>query len=144
MCPDPETDPIKLKSVLCGHIDLDLIKTGGLCSKSMCVTRIRWEKVATLEFDRNRKSMSVIACAPQSSSSTASGVTTRSAASRHSSQPSNVLFVKGAAEYMLSRCSKVCCTCNLRLWVTPAIYAYVSLLLVNLMQQIDIDPRCCT
>lgn len=72
----------------------------------------RWEKVATLEFDRNRKSMSVIACAPQASSSTASGVTTRSAASRHSSLPSNVLFVKGAAEYMLSRCSKVCGACS--------------------------------
>ena len=50
--------------------------------------------------------MSVIACAPQATSSTASGVTTRSSAKNHSSS-GNTLFVKGAAEYMLSRCSKV-------------------------------------
>lgn len=51
--------------------------------------------------------MSVIACAAQPASSTASGVTTRSSA-KNSSPNNNVLFVKGAAEYMLNRCSKVC------------------------------------
>lgn len=62
--------------------------------------------MATLEFDRNRKSMSVIACASQPSSSTASGVTTRSSAKSNTGS-NNILFVKGAAEYMLNRCSKV-------------------------------------
>lgn len=52
--------------------------------------------------------MSVIACASQPGSSTASGVTTRSSAQKSNSSSGNVLFVKGAAEYMLSRCSKVC------------------------------------
>lgn len=62
--------------------------------------------MATLEFDRNRKSMSVIACALQPSSSTASGVTTRSS-TKSNTGSNNVLFVKGAAEYMLNRCNKV-------------------------------------
>ena len=70
------------------------------------VLHARWEKMATLEFDRDRKSMSVIAAAAQPASSTASGVTTRSS-SKNSASNSNVLFVKGAAEYMLKRCSKV-------------------------------------
>lgn len=50
--------------------------------------------------------MSVIACASQPSSSTASGVTTRSSAKSNTGS-NNTLFVKGAAEYMLTRCSKV-------------------------------------
>ena len=49
--------------------------------------------------------MSVIARASQPSNSSASGVTTHSAARQDAH--SNVLFVKGAAEYMLNRCSKV-------------------------------------
>lgn len=84
----------------------------------------RWDKLATLEFDRNRKSMSVIACAAQPASSTASGVTTRSSA-KNSSSNDNVLFVKGAAEYMLNRCSKVsllaitCCAMHVLLHMQP-------------------------
>ena len=53
----------------------------------------RYETLATLEFTRTRKSMSVI-CAPK-----VEGV----AAKRH-----NVLFVKGAPENVIARCTSVC------------------------------------
>jgi len=58
-------------------------------------------KLATLEFDRNRKSMSVIVGRGAESSRPAA--TTR----RSSKDQGNVLMVKGAAECVLARCNKV-------------------------------------
>ena len=60
----------------------------------------RYEKLATLEFDRDRKSMSVIA---STGAPADSGVRTR----RSAAQPSNLLLVKGAAECVLDRCTEV-------------------------------------
>lgn len=57
----------------------------------------KYDVVATLEFSRDRKSMSVL-CAP---------VNTNSSRTRSSSSVKNVLMVKGAPEGLLERCSKV-------------------------------------
>lgn len=57
------------------------------------------QKLATLEFDRHRKSMSVICSVPASESRR----TTRGSVR----EQSNVLLVKGAAECVLARCNKV-------------------------------------
>ena len=82
-------------------------------------------KLATLEFDRDRKSMGVI-CAPAGAAPAASrenhvkanGPVTRRAARAGTSGgggggggsggAGNVLLVKGAAETLLARCDKVC------------------------------------
>ncbi|KAL4420219.1 hypothetical protein ABPG77_011043 [Micractinium sp. CCAP 211/92] len=79
----------------------------------------KYHKLATLEFDRDRKSMSVI-CAPASTPAgapAAPGATPRRSSrlasllgSRSGSVEGtggNVLMVKGAAECVLSRCSRV-------------------------------------
>ncbi|KAK9815793.1 hypothetical protein WJX72_009539 [[Myrmecia] bisecta] len=62
----------------------------------------RLRKLATLEFDRDRKSMSTIAAqtAPAASSGRATRRSTRESGG-------NVLLVKGAAECVLARCTKV-------------------------------------
>lgn len=72
---------------------------------------IRWRKLSTLEFDRDRKSMSVI-CAPlrEATPSASQGVQTRRSARAGSATNgggANVLLVKGAAECLLARSSKV-------------------------------------
>ena len=72
---------------------------------SALCTLCRWRKLATLEFDRDRKSMSVICSAPTATPAVSSGVQTRRAAP--SSASSNVLLVKGAAECLLGRSSHV-------------------------------------
>lgn len=110
----------------------------GACS----IYAARYQKLATLEFDRDRKSMSVL-CAPAGSVSKtpataadaatgSAGPTTRRSTRRWSFSPSkkgpvvqddvdvdaagtsssvtagvNTLFVKGAAECVLQRCTKV-------------------------------------
>jgi Ca2+-transporting ATPase len=74
----------------------------------------RYTKLATLEFDRDRKSMSVI-CAPAGSGSPlAPGATPRRSGrlasllgGGGSSGGGNVLYVKGAAECVLARCTSV-------------------------------------
>lgn len=63
----------------------------------------RWRKLATLEFDRNRKSMSVI-CASPSATPASSGVQTRRTVR---ASGGNVLLVKGAAESLLERSTQV-------------------------------------
>ncbi|BDA48697.1 Calcium-transporting ATPase 2, endoplasmic reticulum-type [Coccomyxa sp. Obi] len=63
----------------------------------------KWRKLATLEFDRNRKSMSVI-CASPSATPASSGVQTRRTVR---ASGGNVLLVKGAAESLLERSTQV-------------------------------------
>jgi magnesium-transporting ATPase (P-type) len=113
----------------------------------------RWRKLATLEFDRDRKSMSVI-CGPppaareatpsNSAASSGSGVRTRRAAAaaadtnNHGSHGGgagggNVLLVKGAAECLLARSTQArapflfCMTqAHLHAWVLTALHLILS------------------
>jgi len=75
------------------------------CSSELGSAR-RHSKLATLEFDRDRKSMSTIcASARAAPAASLSGVQTRSGAVKSSSN--NMLLVKGAAECLLGRSSRV-------------------------------------
>ena len=58
-------------------------------------------KLATLEFDRERKTMSVICTAPPASNGSLGRMWARA------SKGQNQLLVKGAAECMLQRCTQV-------------------------------------
>ena len=95
----------------------------------------RMRKLATLEFDRDRKSMGVI-CAPgaapavsRESHAKANGPVTRRAARAGTNggggggggggAGGNLLLVKGAAETLLARCDKVCF--RMRVGHAPAI-----------------------
>mgnify|MGYP002535600901 FL=1 len=62
----------------------------------------RYDTLATLEFTRTRKSMSVI-CAPKVDGATVKG--------------HNVLFVKGAPENVIARCNSVCT--EVTTWLNP-------------------------
>lgn len=64
----------------------------------------QYETLAILEFSRDRKSMSVL-CSPQTANNSSSGRTTRS--SKSSASSNNVLFVKGAPESIVGRCTKI-------------------------------------
>ena len=72
-----------------------------------------WTKVETLEFSRDRKSMSVLCAAPGAAGAAGAGKspakrTTRSSVKASVTESSgNTLFVKGAAEMVLARCSFV-------------------------------------
>ena len=60
-------------------------------------------KLATLEFDRERKTMSVICTAPPAASNGSLGRMWARSGKGH-----NQLLVKGAAECVLQRCTQVC------------------------------------
>lgn len=81
------------------------------CLKACAYHATQYKTLSTLEFDRNRKSMSVL-CAPASNhdqnnhSLTAQGPSTRRQTAVRQERGGNVLLVKGAAECVLDRCTK--------------------------------------
>lgn len=87
------------------------------CTTGACAHyNSRYTKLATLEFDRDRKSMSVLCTAVNMPANTAARRSNRLAsilapglASRHngSNGSHTTLFAKGAAECVLERCSKI-------------------------------------
>ena len=80
----------------------------------------RNKSLATLEFDRDRKSMSVICSAPIAAPAASSGIQTRSGTSGKPAH-GHKLLVKGAAECLLGRSTHVSehpteCRCP---WISP-------------------------
>ena len=69
-----------------------------------CVCRNK--SLATLEFDRDRKSMSVICSAPLAAPAASSGIQTRSGTTGKP-EHGHKLLVKGAAECLLGRSTHV-------------------------------------
>ena len=65
----------------------------------------QYKRVATFEFSRDRKSMSVLV--QKTSVASSSGRATRSAASPSVETGPKFLYVKGAPEQVLERCSKI-------------------------------------
>ena len=90
-----------------------------------------WTKVETLEFSRDRKSMSVLCAAPGNGGGGGGGPatpgkrTTRSAARAASpaggSSAGNTLFVKGASEMVLERCTSALDASGKVVKLTPAL-----------------------
>jgi Ca2+-transporting ATPase len=64
-------------------------------------------KIATLEFSRDRKSMSVLCGSAATAAPASSGRTTRSKAKSAAGSGANMLYVKGAPEGIVDRCSTV-------------------------------------
>lgn len=97
------------------------------CGQVSDYVESKYERTATLEFSRDRKSMSVLverlegAPAFGSTPTAASGKVTRSS----SQSQSRILFVKGAPESVLERCSFVRCASSpdKQIPLTPALKA---------------------
>ena len=79
----------------------------------------KFEKLAVLEFDRDRKSMSVL-CRPRTTASAAAE------AADAASGSGNILFVKGAAEVVIRRCDRVKLEDGKIIPITPSIRAQLD------------------
>lgn len=82
------------------------------CLEACAYYTAHYKTISTLEFDRNRKSMSVL-CAPTPAhqgqnglSLNTQGPSTRRQTAARQERAGNVLLVKGAAECVLDRCTK--------------------------------------
>jgi magnesium-transporting ATPase (P-type) len=80
----------------------------------------KFEKLAVLEFDRDRKSMSVL-CRPRTTAASAAAAVTGAAPGS-----GNILFVKGAAEVVIRRCDRVKLEDGKIIPITPSIRAQLD------------------
>ena len=77
----------------------------------------KFEKLAVLEFDRDRKSMGVL-CRPRTTAASSSADATPGSG--------NILFVKGAAEVVIRRCDRVKLEDGKIIPITPSIRAQLD------------------
>ena len=80
----------------------------------------KFEKLAVLEFDRDRKSMSVL-CRPRTAAAAVGAVGAGSTAGS-----GNILFVKGAAEVVIRRCDRIKLENGKIISITPSIRAQLD------------------
>lgn len=81
----------------------------------------KFEKLAVLEFDRDRKSMSVL-CRPR----TAPAVAGAAVGAELTAGSGNILFVKGAAEVVIRRCDRIKLENGKIIPITPSIRAQLD------------------